>query len=129
MPKPLPPARARDAKSALRRAGKAAREATIAWTTLRDIYKAGNAGDSQGDIITATLRFLMSKAATDEQAAHAEAIGLYTLRMWNAEAALETAAARWREVLAERTAMPVADRWDLAALERWAAALDKAGAA
>lgn len=104
MPKPLPPARARDAKSALRRAGKAAREATIAWTTLRDIYKAGNAGDSQGDIITATLR------------------------MWTAERELEIAVEWWGVILAERAAMPVAERWDLAALERWAVALDKAGA-
>jgi hypothetical protein len=51
-----------------------------------------------------------------------------TMRMWDSEIALDRAAARWREVLAERAAMPVTDRWDLAALERWAAALDKAGA-
>lgn len=109
MPKSPPaPDHVREVKTALRRAFKVAQDARKELTGLR---------------------FLMSKATTDEQAAHAEAIGLYTLRMWNAEAALETAAARWREVLAERTAMPVADRWDLAALERWAAALDKAGAA
>jgi hypothetical protein len=48
--------------------------------------------------------------------------------MWDADAELLTAAEKWREVLAERNAMPVADRWDLAALERWAVAQDKAGA-
>jgi hypothetical protein len=109
MPKPPPPpAHVREAKSDLRRAYKAAQNERKDWNGLR---------------------YLMSKAESDEtRAMHAEAIGLYTLRMWTAEAALETAAARWREVLAERAAMPVTDRWDLAALERWAAALDKAGA-
>lgn len=108
MPKPtLPPIHAREAKAALRRASKAAQEARKEWTGLR---------------------LLMAKATAGEQAMHAEAIGTYTLRMWNAEAALETAVARWSDVLGERAAMPVAERWDLAALERWAVALDKVGA-
>lgn len=108
MPKPPPPpSHVREVKSDLRRASKAAHEARKEWTGLR---------------------LLMAKATADEQAMHAEVIGTYTLRMWNAEAALETTAVRWREVLAERTSMPVAERWDLAALERWAVALDKAGA-
>ncbi len=108
MPKPPPPpAHVREVKTDLRRASNAAHEARKEWTGLR---------------------LLMAKATADEQAIHAEAIGSYTLRMWNAEAALETAAARWREVLAERKAMPVAERWGIAALERWAVALDKVGA-
>lgn len=102
MPKPPPPpAHVREAKSDLRRASKAAREALFEWMVLRDIHKSGITPDG---VVPATLR------------------------MWTAEAALGTAAARWRSILAERAAMPVADRWDLAALERWAVALDKAGA-
>jgi len=104
MPKPLPPTRAREAKAALRRASKAAREATIAWTALRDRYKRDHWCVDDDDICPATIA------------------------MWNADKQLESCTARWREVLAERAAMPVADRWDLAALERWAVALDKAGA-
>ena len=50
-----------------------------------------------------------------------------TMDMWAAEHALAAIAEEWRACLAARAAMPVADRWDLAALERWAAAQDKAG--
>ena len=108
MPNPPPaPDHVREVKTALRRAFKAAQEARKEWTGLR---------------------YLMSKATADEQAMHAEAIGLYTLRMWAAENDLADHAVCWREVLAERAAMPVADRWDLAALERWAVAQDKVGA-
>lgn len=101
MSKPLPPEHVRQVKTALRRADKAARAARLEWTTLRDIHKAGV---TPGGIVQATLR------------------------MWNTEADLEAAAAAWRLILAEHESMPVAERWDLAALERWAAAQDKAGA-
>ncbi len=51
------------------------------------------------------------------------AIGSLTTAMWTAEAALAAAATEWRNVLAERAAaMPVAERWNLAALEKWAQA-------
>ena len=99
-----PPVHVRDAKIALRRASKAARSARIEWTNLRDRYKADHWCVDDDDIAPATIK------------------------MWRAEAGLDRAAARWREVLDERAAMPVAERWDLAALERWAVAQDKAGA-
>jgi len=51
-----------------------------------------------------------------------------TIAMWSADLHLEAMAANWRAVLAERLALPTAERWDLAALQRWAAAQDKAGA-
>lgn len=49
-------------------------------------------------------------------------IGATTSEMWAAERALAGQAARWREVLAARDALPVAERWSLAALEKWAQA-------
>lgn len=108
MPKSPPaPDHVREVKTALRSAFKAAQEARKEWTGLR---------------------FLMEKAKQEERVMHTEAIGVYTLRMWADEHALDIAAARWRDVLAERAALPVADRWDIAALERWAVAQDKAGA-
>lgn len=42
--------------------------------------------------------------------------------MWATERTLAQWAERWREVLAAREAMPVAERWNLAALEKWARA-------
>lgn len=45
-----------------------------------------------------------------------------TVEMWAAERALAQWAERWREILAAREAMPVAERWNLAALEKWAQA-------
>ena len=50
------------------------------------------------------------------------AIGSLTTAMWAAEATLAVAAAEWREVLAAREALPVAERWNLAELEKWAQA-------
>ena len=50
------------------------------------------------------------------------AIGSLTTAMWTADAALTTAATEWRKVLAAREEMPVAERWNLAALEKWAQA-------
>ena len=99
---------ARAVKLRLRAASKDATEARKEWTGLR---------------------FLMAKAEHEEtRAMHAEAIGIYTLRMWAADERLAAIAEEWRACLAARAAMPVADRWDLAALERWAVAQDKDGA-
>ena len=103
MTKPSPPPRAVAAKTALREASRVAREARKQWTAVRDTY-----------------RFNRSPTTLD--------VGYFTRRMWAAENDLADHAARWRNILAERAAMPVADRWDLAALERWAVAQDKAGA-
>lgn len=103
MPKPPPPASAVAAKADLREASRVAREARKQWTQMRDIYRDN-----------------MTPTTTD--------VGYATRRMWAAEKDLAVSAARWRNILDERTAMPVADRWDLAALERWAVAQDKAGA-
>ena len=50
------------------------------------------------------------------------AIGSLTTAMWAAERTLSQWAERWRECLAARDAMPVAERWNLAALEKWAQA-------
>ena len=50
------------------------------------------------------------------------AIGSLTTAMWTAETTLAAAATEWREVLATREALPVAERWNLAALEKWAQA-------
>ncbi len=57
-----------------------------------------------------------------------ESIGDATIYMWEAERELAVAAEEWRACLAARTAMPVAERWNLAALEPWAVAQDKDGA-
>jgi hypothetical protein len=97
MPKPPPPEHVREARLALSSASAFARAARKKWTGLRDIYKAG----------------LMPRA---------DDIARLTRAMWAAELRQEAAAARWREVLAERESMLVAIRWDLAELERWAAA-------
>ena len=103
MSKPPPPSNAVAAKTALREASRVAREARKQWTEIRDIYRCN-----------------MSPTTMD--------VGYVTRRMWAAENDLADRAARWRNILAERTALPVADRWDLAALERWAVAQDEAGA-
>lgn len=50
------------------------------------------------------------------------AVADLTERMWAAERALAAGAQRWREVLAARESMPVAERWSLADLEKWARA-------
>ena len=57
---------------------------------------------------------------------HAQ-VTAYTLAMWCEDQDLAAIAEEWRACLAARAAMPAADRWDLAALERWAAKQDKAG--
>lgn len=62
------------------------------------------------------------KYATRPDTISMVAIGSLTTAMWTAEATLATAAAKWREVLATREAMPVAERWNLADLEKWARA-------
>ena len=50
------------------------------------------------------------------------AIGELTAELWAAEQALAEAASGWRQVLAERDALPVAERWSLIAMEHWASA-------
>lgn len=94
--KPQPPPHVRAAKLALRAASKAAREARARWYTWREEYA------KRPDTISMI------------------AVGSLTAAMWTAEQTLAIEAANWRCVLAEREALPVAERWDLAALERWA---------
>ena len=103
MPELTPLEHARAVKLRLRAASKKATEARKTWTETRALI---SPRVIYGDI---------------------EAAGIVTLDMWAAEHALAAVAEEWRQCLAERNAMPVADRWDLAALERWAAAQDKAG--
>lgn len=50
------------------------------------------------------------------------AVADITEAMWAAERVLSQWAERWREVLAAREAMLVAERWNLAELEKWAQA-------
>ena len=91
---------ARAVKLRLRAASKNAAEARKDWTGLR---------------------LLMAKAQHENtRAMHAEAIGVHTLRMWGAEQALAAIAEEWRACLAARAAMPKAERWNLAGVERWA---------
>lgn len=58
-------------------------------------------------------------AAAPASISHARLTAL-TLAMWCDEQDLAAAAEQWRACLAEREAMPVSERWDLAALQRWA---------
>jgi hypothetical protein len=103
MPKPPPPPRAVESKSTLREASRVAREARKQWTEMRSIYRCNRTPTTMD-------------------------VGYATRRMWAAENDLADRAATWRNILDERKSLPVAERWDLAALERWAVALDKAGA-
>ena len=100
MSEPTPLEHARAVKLRLRAASKNAAEARKDWTGLR---------------------LLMAKAQHENtRAMHAEAIGIHTLRMWGAEQALAAIAEEWRACLAARAAMPKAERWNLAGVERWA---------
>ena len=103
MTEPTPLEHARAIKLRLRAASKKATEARKAWTSARALIAPRII---YGDI---------------------EAAGIVTLDMWAAEHALAAVAEEWRQCLTDRAAMPVSDRWDLAALQRWAAAQDKAG--
>lgn len=109
MSKPPPLEHARAVKLRLRAASKKATEARACWRSARD------------------TAFEIIK--NDGALARWPCVESVTLRsMWAAEHALAAVAEEWRQCLAERAAMPVADRWDLAALERWAVAQDKDGA-
>ena len=106
MPKPPPPDHAREAKMTLRKHARWAANARRDWTEVRAEHSAAFTVNAQADA----------------------QVGHVTRVMWSAEANLRGSVIKWREVLDERAALPVADRWDLAALERWAVAQDKAGA-
>lgn len=107
MPKPPPPDSAREVKMTLRKHARWAANARRDWTEVR----------AEHNSATFTVN-----AQADAQVGHVTRV------MWAAEVNFWDSVIRWREVLEERAAMPVAERWDLAALERWAAAQDKAGA-
>jgi hypothetical protein len=95
--------KARAAKMALRAADRAAREARKAWTAERAAARGQHWGREDP-----------------------EKIGDLTYAMWSAEAHLAACAAAWRVVLAEREAMPVAGRWSLMGLDKWARAQEAA---
>jgi hypothetical protein len=99
-------AKSRVAKMAMRAADRSAREARKEWTRLR-----GSLAAEAVDVATAV---------------DMEVVGRVTLNMWRAEAQFAACAATWRDVLAEREAMPVADRWSLAGLDKWARAQEAA---
>lgn len=101
MKAPQPPSAALAAKMAVRRASAACRAVRVRWNTLR------------------------SETISVLDLGHeprALAIGDLTADLWAAEHALAEAAAGWRQVLAERDALPVAERWNLVDMERWASA-------
>lgn len=91
---------ARVVKRQLRRAGTFLREVRRRWYELRDATKAGLDIGHEPKVMQ---------------------IGDLTAELWAAEADLADAAAAWRDALARRQALPVAERWDLAKMERWAA--------
>jgi hypothetical protein len=105
-------AKARAAKMALRAADRAAREARLEWTTVR-------AAATRNE---ATIPVAFGAAAGSWQVT----AGVATLAMWSAEARFAACVATWRVVLAERESMPVADRWSLAGLDKWARAQEAA---
>ena len=92
---------ARVVKRQLRRASTFLREVRKRWYELRDTTKAGLDIGHEPKVMQ---------------------IGDLTAELWAAEADLADAAAAWRDALARRQALPVAERWDLAKMERWAAA-------
>jgi hypothetical protein len=96
-----PPASARDAKLTVRHASAACRAVRIRWTTLRD-----------------SLINVLDLANGSQK----QLIGELTAELWIAERVLAEAAAGWRKVLAERETLPIADRWNLVDMERWASA-------
>lgn len=51
-----------------------------------------------------------------------ELVAQLTTELWTAEQNLADAAVLWRENLAAREALPVAERWNLVDMERWAQA-------
>jgi hypothetical protein len=91
----------REVKMSVRRASHTCREVRKRWTALR-------------------AKTVDQIVATGQQA-DLEAIGALTLELWAAEAAQAEAAKQWRAVLAEREALPTAERWNLVEMERWAA--------
>ena len=108
MPEPTPLEHARAVKLRLRAASKKATEARKLWTSARVQY-----GHPESHFAPGIMRAM---------------IGQMTICMWDADAELAAIAEEWRQCLADRAAMPVAERWDLAALERWDVAQDKARA-
>jgi hypothetical protein len=101
MKAPPPPVSAKEAKLTVHRASAACRAVRIRWTTLR-----------------ASLSNVLDLANGPQN----QSIGELTAELWIAERVLAEAAAGWRRELAEREALPVADRWNLVDMERWASA-------
>lgn len=97
--------RAREVKLALRRSALACRVVRLRWYELRNRAKAEMA---------VTRPVPQSLLAL---------IGQRTAELWAAEAELADAATAWRDALARREALPVAERWNLVKMERWVAGL------
>ena len=102
MAEPTPLEHARAVKLRLRAASKKATEARKAWTSCRS------------SALEILRHFSELDAATREDTLRT------TLAMWTAEDELSDAAEQWRQCLADRAAMPKAERWNLAGVERWA---------
>lgn len=90
-----------EARLAVKRASAACRAVRIRWNALR----------------TETINVLDLGHEPREHA-----IGELTAQLWAAEHALAEAASGWRQALAERESLPVAERWNLVAMEHWASA-------
>lgn len=99
MKAPQPPASATAARLAVKRASAACRAVRIRWNALRsDTINVLDLGHEPRTLAISDL----------------------TADLWVAELALAEAAAEWRRVLAKRDALPVAERWNLIDMERWA---------
>ena len=105
-PKTDAPEHVRAAKVELRALGVAERKVRKRWYNLRASTK--HTIDNFPDTFAAAREHWRAS------------IGAVTMELWAAENARLEAAARWRVILAQREAMPVADRWNLADLEAWA---------
>lgn len=93
------PVEARAARLAMRHASHRAREARKCWNDVRAATIAGmDIGHEPREL----------------------EIGAATVALWTCEVEQAEAAAAWRAALAAREALPVAARWNLVDMERWA---------
>lgn len=105
------PDEVRAVKMALRAASDRATSARRYWTSVR--------AATVQRIDPATGRYTAEANSDDDHIAH---VGAATMAMWASEASLAKAAETWRTCLDARKRLPASERWDLAALERWAKA-------
>lgn len=96
-------------KLALRRMSRRTRDARKEWYAVRDFFNKGT-------------DWLAEHGKGEYAVPEAWDIQAVTVEMWACERSLAQWAERWREVRDAREALPVAERWSLADLEKWARA-------